>query len=287
MKQRVFSFWDYVKAAFNLKMDVGRLGYLPVNKLALAGFVILGFGNPGFWFIGTAFEIGYLLYMSGSERFQKYVDGTQIMAEKQQWTQKQSDFYSQLDHVSQERFKRLVSHCEGILRSAEMAFGKMETDDIRIRGLSELSWMFLKLLFSRIKIYTILSETSKEKIKEEIRMLEAKLSKENESTALYRSLMGTLEIEKRRLENIQKAEENLKVIESELERIEKHVRLISEEAQVSSDPDIISARLDGIMTSLQGTSKWMTEHTEIFASIEDSSIPKGLISEPLKHPEEE
>ena len=193
----MLSFWDYVKAAFHLKVNVKGLGYLPMNKLLIAGFGILGFGNPGFWFLGAAYEIGYLFILSGSERFQKVVDGTQILAEKQQWTQKQSDIYSNLDEVSQERLKRLIVNCEGILRSAEMAFGKSESDDIRKRGLSELAWMFLKLLYTRIKINDILARTSKNDIQEEIEEIKAKLSKENESSALFRSLQGTLEIEKR------------------------------------------------------------------------------------------
>jgi hypothetical protein len=284
MKQRALSFWDYVKAAYHLKMKIKGLGYLPVNKLCLIGFGILGLGNPGFWFVGAAYEIGYLLFLSGSDRFQKVVDGTQIMAEKQVWTQKQSDIYANLDEDSQERFKNLVSNCEKILRSTEVALGKSDSDDVRKRGLSELAWMFLKLLFTRIKIYDILATTSKKEIQEEIKQIEAKISKENEASALFRSLQGTLEIEKRRFDNIQKAEDNLKVIESELERIEKQVNLINEEASVSSDPDLVSVRLDGVMQSLQGTSKWMSEHKEIFASIEDATVPKDLLIETPKLP---
>ena len=287
MKQRVLSFWDYVKAAFHLKMKIKGLGYLPINKLFLAGFGILGFGNPGFWFVGTAYEIGYLLYMSGSERFQKVVEGTQLMAENQEWTQKQSDIYTNLDEGSQIRFKNLVSNCEKILRSTDLAFGKAESGNIRKRGLSELAWMFLKLLYTRIKIYDILEKTSKDEIETEIKEITAKLSKENESSALFRSLQGTLEIEKKRLENIQKAEENLKVIESELGRIEKQVNLINEEASVSSDPDLVLSRIDGVMQSLQGTSKWMTENKEIFATIEDSSMPKDLLAGSPKISEKE
>ena len=49
-------------------------------------------------------------------------------------------------------------------------------------------------------------------------------------------MQGTLDIQKRRLDNILQAESSLKVIEAELDRIEKHVALLQEESQVSSDP---------------------------------------------------
>ena len=46
--------WRYLKAAFLVGVPVPALGRVPLNALAAAGFLILGFGHPGFWFLGLA-----------------------------------------------------------------------------------------------------------------------------------------------------------------------------------------------------------------------------------------
>ena len=94
------------------------------------------------------------------------------------------------------------------------------------------------------------------------------MAKEPETSPVYRSLKGTLDIQNRRLENRNRAEESLKVAENELDRIEKQVTLITEETTVSSDPEVLSVRLDGVIQSLQGTTQWMSEHGEFFSSLE-------------------
>ena len=58
--QPPIGFWGFVKAAFGLRSHVPLLGSLPLNKLALVGFGILGLGHPGFWLLGLAFEAAYV-----------------------------------------------------------------------------------------------------------------------------------------------------------------------------------------------------------------------------------
>ncbi len=48
------SYWRYLMAAFHRRTRIPFLGDLPVNKLAIAAFAVLGLANPGFWFLGAA-----------------------------------------------------------------------------------------------------------------------------------------------------------------------------------------------------------------------------------------
>ena len=62
--------WRYLKAAFLVGVEVPALGRLPVNALAAAGFFILGFGHPGFWFLGLAAEAAIVPTLAFNKRFQ-------------------------------------------------------------------------------------------------------------------------------------------------------------------------------------------------------------------------
>jgi hypothetical protein len=69
--------WRYLKAAFLVGVDVPALGRLPVNALAAAGFFILGFGHPSFWFLGLAAESVIVPALAFNRRFQNVVDAEQ------------------------------------------------------------------------------------------------------------------------------------------------------------------------------------------------------------------
>jgi hypothetical protein len=276
MTKSSLGFFDFVKAAFSWRMRVAGMGRMPVNYLALAGFAILGVGNPGFWLLGMAFEVAYLVFMAGNARFQKIVFGNQLLAQKKIWKEKQDNLFASLDSPSQERYKKLARLCTQIIHNADVTRGN-EQVDLRVSGLNQLLWTFIKLLNSRIKINKMMSQVTRTDIEREVSKLSEKLTHEDPASTIYRSLQGTLEIEKKRLENLIKAGESIKVLDSELERIEKQVSLLHEEHLVSSDPDMFTNKLDAVMQSLQGTSRWMSEHNELFGSIDEISMPENLL----------
>jgi hypothetical protein len=273
------SFFDYVKAAFHWKVKISGLGYLPLNRMLLAGFAILGFGNFGFWFLGIAYETGYLLFLSGSPRFQKLVRGSELKSSQQQWYDKQARLMASLDKPSQERYRRLEQASSGILKTAKSTWDESGMAGVQSGDLSQLLWIFLRLLHSCQRIKKILSQTSRQDLEQEMKAITLKLAKEPETSPVYRSLKGILDIQQRRLDNLIKAEESLMVSESELNRIEKQVELIAEEITVSSDPEILSLRLDGVMQSLQGTTSWMSEHSEFFGAADEYPASGRLLSE--------
>jgi hypothetical protein len=281
------NFFDYVKAAFNQKADIAGLGPMPVNKMLLTAAAVLGIWNPGFWFLGIAAEALYLWFMASNKNYQTLVRASLLNQQKEIWGGKQVRVLRSLDGPSHQRYDRLVDNCSGILKITGSDTYKpgdpgTPVKDLRISGLNRLMWMFLKLLSSRLRIKAIISATSVEELETEIREISQKMAKEPKSSPLRRSLEGTLDIQKRRLDNLLKAKESLKVIESELDRIEKQANLLREEASVSSDPELLSVRLDSVMDSLSGTSQWMSEQNELFGFLEERSMPDALISKPEK-----
>jgi len=287
MPKPQLSYFDYVKAAFNWRVLVPGLGNLPLNKWLLVGLGIIGFGNPGFWFLGAAAEFGYLFYLSTNPRFQRIVELTGQEVKQEEWGERIARLTAGLDKASMQRYRRLIDNCQAIVRNSGQLAAGQAADDLRAGGVNQLAWMFLKLLHSRLRINQILEQTSRQEIEKEVKEITARLTKEQESSAIYRSIQGTLEIQQRRLENLVKAEESLRVIDAELDRIDKQVILLHEEASVSSDPDLLSVRLDGVMKSLQGTTEWMVQHNELFGSLEEQSIPKNLIEQATRLPEKE
>lgn len=269
-------FWGYLKEAFHLKVSVPLLGYMPLNKMLLAVFAVAGLAHPAFWFLGMAYEAAYLTFLPGNERFQKVVDGRKLQEEKARTVHKQVELYDELDPSSRERYQGLQALCAEMLRSAEQMPGPLVSDDLKTGGMAQLLQIFLRLLHSRIKIKDILMKTNHEEIVTDINDLESKLAGQSEGSPMHRSIKGSLEIQKKRLENLVRATENLKITESELDRIENQMNLVREEMAVTSDPTVISTRLDGVMGSLQGTTRWMTEHAELFGPIEETALPPAL-----------
>ncbi|MGI8907535.1 MAG: hypothetical protein ACR2IE_13715 [Candidatus Sumerlaeaceae bacterium] len=266
-------YWDYVKAAFNWKAYVPLLGNMPLNKFALAGFGILGFGNPGFWLLGLAYEAGYLVWLPSNERFQNIVRGRRLLQSQQSSEQQKATMLQALDADSRERYERLAAQCEAVLRAEAAPAFAQDIAGLKSEGLAQLLNIFFKLLHLRVRILETLDRTKGSDIEVDIKRLETAIANEVEGSPVQRALKGTLDIQKTRLENLTRSAENLRFTETELDRIEKQVSLISEEAAVSKTPEQWSSTLDGVVRSLQGTSKWMVDNSQLFESIE-SPMPQ-------------
>jgi hypothetical protein len=246
MPARALSYWDYVKAAFRRRARVPLLGHLPLNQLALFAFALLGLANPGFWFLGAALEAAYLVLLSGNGSFQKLVQG--------------------------ERYRRLLLECRSIVGVDAPLDREGMFEDMRAGSLNQILWLFLRLLSSREAVQTTLAQVDRKALEADVQRLEEKLGKADPEGALARSLQASLEIQRKRLENLGRAKSSLEVIEAELERIEHQVRLIREESAVSGGPEVLSSRLDAVSSTLAETSKWMDQNADLFTSFSTDSI---------------
>ena len=271
------SFWDYFRAAFHLKVPVPLLGNMPVNKLLLGGFAILGFGNPGFWLLGLGFEVGYLLWLAGSPRFQALVRGERLTRIKQNWMVREQDILDRLDKAARDRYLRLAESCRRILQTDDGGETARSLAGLKSEGLNQILLIYLRLLNLQNRIMETIAKTSRKELEADIQALTDRLSREPEGSPVHRSLQGTLEVQKARLENLIKSTENLKYTITELDRIEKQVSLIAEEVAVSKSPEQLSLTLDGVVKSVQGTTKWMADNPQLFETMDASSAPMDVL----------
>lgn len=262
-------FLDYLKAAFRYRPKLPVLGRMPLNQLGLGAFAVLGLASPGFWFLGAAAELAYVMGLASSSRFQAMVRGERILAARESYQEKVRAAHDRLSAASQKRYRRLLSQCQEILGISEALDDGSLTivRSARTGGLNQLLWIFLRLLTSNELLQDSMSRVDRKAIREELGRLEERLRDAEPDSALARSLQGTLEIEWKRLENLETAERSLQVIEAELRRIEQQVKLIREETVVGGKAEILSGHLDAVTHELSETNRWMEQNAEIFGSL--------------------
>lgn len=262
-------YFDYLREAFRRRVRLGWLGHMPVNHMALVTAGLLGFINPGFWFLGAAAEIAYLAFLSTNPTFQKLIQGERLLARQAGFDDRVQRLFEALGSESRERYRRLLQQCRVILGiSQTVADDSLGTlNELKTGGLSQLLWLFLRLLSSRELITTHLSQVDAESLGQEVARLKARLAQTAPDSALARSLTGTLEIQSKRLENLKRARESFDVIQAELDRIERQVQLLREESAVGGTPEALSARLDAVTATLGDTSKWMDQHADLFGAL--------------------
>lgn len=277
------SYFDYLKAAFHRRVDVPLLGHIALNKMALGVFAVLGMANPGFWFLGVAAELLYLVGIGGNPRFQKVIDGERLLAAQEGWEGKVQAAVGRLSKPGRERYRNLLGKCRLILGLGEAISGDSlgNARDLRAQNLNQLLWIFLRLLSSREAIDDNVKGIARKELTADIARLEGRLAGVGAEAdgALARSLQGTLAIQKKRLENLDRAAASLAVIDAELERIEQQVELIREESAVSGRPEFLSARLDAVTSTMTETSRWMDEHSDFFGSLaaDDEASPAAVL----------
>ena len=90
------TYGDFVKEAFGWRTRIPGLGRMPLNQLFLAATAVLGLANPGFWFLGAAAELGYLVLKSTSPRFQALVRAEKLMADRETYSERVQKAVSRL-----------------------------------------------------------------------------------------------------------------------------------------------------------------------------------------------
>jgi len=274
------SYWDYVKAAFWKPVRSRVLGAMPLTQMLLASFGIAGFINPGFWLLGMAGVVAFVGGRSASERFQKLVEGERLLARSGTAEEKLKAAYERLQPASQSRYRALVVVCREVLGlgggTSEGGLG-----DFRAGNLNQMLWLFLRLLASREAITDTLARIDRRQLEAGLESLKSRVAATTDPEgALARSLRATLEIQEKRLANLDTATNSLAVLDAELERIEQQVRLVREESAVSRSPEALSARLDAVSSTLSETSRWMDQHADLMTDLTSADLDDALPSVP-------
>jgi hypothetical protein len=235
--------WRYLKAAFLVGADVPALGRVPVNVLASAAFLILGFGHPGFWLLGLATEAAVLPALAFNKRFQNYVEATERQMTSGDSQLKRTALVQTLPTEDRKRIDALDRRCAKVLdvyRNAQAEDFLIETNR---DALDNLKWVYTKLLIARFHLLTAGTDDTPESLQRKILSLEKDLRDSQESPALRQSKTATLDILKRRLTNIERREQSLEEVESDLTRVESQVDLILDNAAMQGKPQTISTDL--------------------------------------------
>jgi len=236
--------WRYLKAAFLVGVDVPSLGRVPVNALAAAGFLILGFGHPGFWFLGLAAEAAILPTLAFNKRFQNVVDAEDRQMSSDDSVAKRETLIQTLPAEYKKRLADLQRKCGKVLEVYRNAQAEEFLIDTNRDALENLKWVYLKLLIARYHLLTAGTEDTPDSLIKKINSLQEELGDTTETPALRQSKAATLDILKRRLTNIQRREQTLEEVESDLTRVESQVDLILDNAAMQGKPQTISTDIE-------------------------------------------
>src|SRR5499433_3698537 len=151
------------------------MGRLPVNALAAAGFLILGFGHPGFWFLGLAAEAAIIPSLAFNKRFQKVVDAEDKQLSSGDSQSKRYSLVKQLPADYQSRLAVLEVRCDKVLEVYRNAQAEEFVIDTNRDALENLKWVYLKLLIACYHLLTAGTDDTKEALAKKILALQQDL----------------------------------------------------------------------------------------------------------------
>lgn len=269
--------WDYIRAAFNAR-PIGM--FVPPNWIGLGGVALLAMAvDPAVLLLGAGLELMYLYVLAHNPRFQRIVNGRQMLQARQQWQDRLSTMVSNLAGEDQRRYRTLEQRCQTILQQQNVDAAAAPDLQTQGEGLGRLLWMYLRLLLTRQSINRLLRESSAsvdehEPLGDRIENLQDELKKETLGVELRKSLTGQLEILQQRMQSQQDARQKLEFLEAELTRIQEQIELIREQSVFSTDPAAVSQRIDQISASLGETGQWIRDQQQIYGKVDD------LLAEP-------
>mgnify|MGYP001393551571 CR=1 FL=1 len=261
--------WEYLKAAFNAR-PAGM--FVAPNWVFLGAVALLGAVVPGVWLIGAGLELAYLLGLASNKRFQRWVQGRDLLKQQKLWRQRQNDLLGRLSTEDKAAYLLLEQRCGGILEQQRQSglAGPAELAQ-QAEGLSRLMWIYLRLLMTRAAITRVLRESGsgdRDNLESRVSRLDREIAREDLPAELRRSLESQREIVRQRIAGQREARENLSFTEAELLRIREQVELIREQAVLSSDPSALSNRIDEVGSTLNSTTQWMRDKQEVFGKLD-------------------
>src|SRR5688572_24283127 len=191
-------FCNYVAAAFNAR-PWGM--FVAPNWVGVAAFGLLGVTNPGFWVLGAGLELGYLLTLATSRRFQRTVTARPLMQAQAEWNSRIQGLISRLGDSDRTRYTALAERCRSIIDL--QTHGGVDAPqglEAQADSMGRLSWMFLRLLVARRSIVTVVSEgETGDALDRRIASLQRQADDESVSGDLRRSLSGQIDILSQRI----------------------------------------------------------------------------------------
>jgi hypothetical protein len=231
----------YLKEAFWARPDLGGLGRIPWNAIAIAGAIILGFGEHAVWIGALGLETFYLYALATNSRFQKWVDATDLARIRSTDDTARVNLVESLAPTARTR----VNALEQKIGKIEQLYKESQADeflfDSNRDALHKLTNMYIRLLVAQRNISSMGAEDKS--LQSQIEQIRKELAG-NMPPALHDSKQATLNILTQRLGNSRKRSETLAEIESDLTRIEAQIDLALEDASLKGKPTAISSNID-------------------------------------------
>jgi hypothetical protein len=226
----------YLKAAFLVRERLPLLGAVPVNLLAVAAFLVLGFGHPAFWLLGILGETAFLWALTASPRFRNVVDaleGEATAASSEKQLTALAGTLNEENHARRAALRRQLG-------AVEQAYGQFAANDPNahdnLHSLRQLETAFVKLLAARQHLTETNSRTDAAEIEDDLTHIEKELQANQLSATARASKEATLELLRKRLSASRQRAETLAEIESDLERIEAQFSLAAESSAIRAKP---------------------------------------------------
>ncbi len=255
---------SYVKEAFKWQYNV----------IALAGAAAFSMvsGSPLPAILAAGAELMYLASVPNMPAFQRLVRSWRYADEKKEHDDKLRAMQFALPPEIRDRFRYLESITDAIRRnyarlsSTSQAFiGQIETQ------LQGLMTAFVRLANSDVQHVQYLQTTDVNAIRNEIKYLKDRLSKD--APKVQEINKRRIEILDKRLEKYQKIRENRQVIDAQCRAIEDVLQLIHDQSITMTDPQQVSDRLESLVKDVEQTEESVREVEAIFQATSDQLSP--------------
>jgi hypothetical protein len=247
---------DYVKAALNWQYNwIGLAG-------AAAFALVSGTGLP--LMLAAGLELMYVAMVPQSSRFRRLVRSWKYAAEKQDHEKRLRDMYQDLSPPMRSRYefvadvaKAIRSNYARLSATSQMFTQQMEE---KLNGL--LSG-YIRLLFSSKVHQEYVLLLRPEQVRDDIAKLEKGMA--GEPVKVQEINKRRIEILQKRLEKFDKIKENRGVIDAQVSAIEEVLQLIRDQSVTMRDPQEVSAQLDNLVQDVEQTEQSVKEMEAIFA----------------------
>jgi hypothetical protein len=259
---------NYIKEAFKWQY----------NLIALGGAAALSVvaGSPLPMMLAAGAELMYLASVPNIAAFQRLVRSWRYADQKKDHDDRLKEMQFALPPEIRDRVRHLEMIGDAIRRnydrlsSTSQAFiGQIETQ------LQGLMTAFIRLSNADVQHVQYLQSTDANAIKREIQYLKDRLSKE--AAKVQEINKKRIEILDKRIEKHQKIRENRQVIDAQCRAIEDVLQLIHDQSITMTDPQQVSDRLESLVKDVEHTEESVREVEAIFQMSDQlSPSPESL-----------
>ncbi len=275
---------DYVKTAFKGQNNV----ILLIGGLLAA---IISFQPLFVLPIVIALEVLYLVLRSQSPRFQALVRARLQASQRVDSQQTADRILFSLNERRRVRFERVRSRCLALQTSVKRTGSSSQLgsllEDQQTESVNQLLWVFLRTLAYEQALESFITSVPRTEIQNTLKQTETALASGDLNESMRQAYTENLDVLKKRIENLERAEANMKGLDARLVRVENSIMLIQEQALTRQDPAFIEAEVSSATAGLTSMEKVLGSiDLPAFDAVPSGPAPELLTLGPPPIPEE-